>query len=62
MNESKTRGKAGRKRRKGEEKSVTLIKHGISQLRALLPRPMAPLFPVIREDRCAAAEFRLGTV
>lgn len=45
MNEIETGGKAGRKRRKREEKSVTLIKHGICQLHALLSRPGAKLFP-----------------
>lgn len=45
MNEIETGRKAGRKRRNREEKGVTLIKQGIFQLRALLSRPGAKLFP-----------------
>lgn len=43
MLEIETGGKARRKRRKREAKSVTLIKHGIFQLQALLSRPGAKL-------------------
>lgn len=43
MHEIETGGKARRKRRKREAKSVTLIKHGIFQLQALLSRPGAKL-------------------
>lgn len=66
MNEIETGGKAWRKSRKREEKSVTLIKRGIFQLHALLFQARGEVVPrqsaATWEDGCVAGEFRLGTV